>query len=168
MRVCFLGSKVHDDLCVSHSLHFQNLSYFLVHYHEDGISSFLTGFIIVLGHASKVFAKGSLPYFRGGEVMHEFFVAAYCFACGRMHHLRRELFIIKIRWQIFRTQFVRVENFGRLRPHTFGEEVNGLLTNERRLQTPPTIGTKRTRGSRVGLVVGIGARLRLDLCGSCA
>ncbi len=36
------------------------------------------------------------------------------------------------------------------------------------LQTPPTIGTQRTWGSCVGVVVVIGAWLRVDRHGSCA
>jgi hypothetical protein len=63
--------------------------------------------------------------------MHEFFVTAYRFVRGQMQNRRHKLFVIKINWRIFRSKFVRGENVRRLHPHAFGEEVNGLLTDER-------------------------------------
>ncbi len=78
--------------------------------------------------------------------MHEFFVTAYCFARGWMHHRHCKLFVIKICRQIFRTQFVRGENVGRLRPHAFGEEVNGLLIDERHSANYPCKWDKADTG----------------------
>jgi hypothetical protein len=80
-----------------------------------------------LGHAAKVFAKGSLPVFGGSWVMHQVFIAAYGFAHHWVYHWHRDLGKVQAGGGSFRLLFGWGANVWQVFPKTIGEKIDCLL-----------------------------------------
>ena len=76
IRILFLGLKIDHNLCVSegHLVH-TSLFNFGMRHDKNGVSPFLTCFVIALRHTPKIFTKRHLPYFRRRRIVHESLVA---------------------------------------------------------------------------------------------
>ncbi len=87
-------------------------------------------FIISLGHSSKVFPECRLPYLSRCWIVHQFFVAWYCFSCDWVHHWASKvfkhcwehlgLFVHQRLWGVHRVQrhlFLHCENINCLLCH---------------------------------------------------
>ncbi len=56
-------------------------------YHDKhSICIFLAHFVVALCHPPKVFSKCSLPHFCSREIVHQLFIAGYCFSSHRVYH----------------------------------------------------------------------------------
>ena len=74
--ILFLGSKIDHNLCVSED-HLARICLFSfgVRHDKNGVSPFLTCFVIALRHTPKIFTKRRLPYFHRCRIVHESLVA---------------------------------------------------------------------------------------------
>ncbi len=68
---------------------------------EHCICSFLSSLVAPLCHASKIFAKCSLPYFCSCWVMHHFFVAGDCATRDWIHHCVYVVFEVERHFGMF-------------------------------------------------------------------
>ena len=114
MWIDFLGAEIHHHPGVGDRLVFGDSWNLSVSHHENGISTLLARFLTSLRHATIIFPGGRLPDLAGSRIVHQLFIAADSLSSCWMDHWHCELRIIETRRCVFRFQFVRRENVGRV------------------------------------------------------
>ena len=127
MRVGLLWTEIHDDTGVRYCLCARDQFDFVVCHYEYWVCPFLSCFLS-LRHPSNIFPKCCLPCLCCVRVVHETFIAAYCFPCCGMYHRYCNMSEIKsgccaIIW----SKFCWRVKIGWLCPHTLGKESNSFL-----------------------------------------
>jgi hypothetical protein len=128
MWIGFLRAKTNHHPCIhDSSIHWDQGDVVVSHY-KYRVCPFLSRLIVFLRHTTKILAKGSLPNFHCGRVVHQFFITCYCFTCRWVNHWHRQMFQVCSRCRLFWSQFFWSVYWRQVIPYLIGKKMYSLLT----------------------------------------